>query len=339
MSAPADIKNTPLISIITPVYNTAAWLPRCMASLLSQTEADLEIILVDDGSPDNAGALCDQYAQQDARVRVIHQANAGASAAKNAGLALARGRYIGFVDSDDWVAVDMYAYLRQLLEQHQSDVAEIMLTVAYSEQHAAPQPTERLQVFKGEDILIYYLEHNEFAMGLRLYRRELWTDQRFAVGQINEDVVAGFQILSLAQKLVASNLPKYYYFSNPTGVSESPLRQRDMDLIAAGRQLVELTAGSVNPRLRQLALTKYYRAPFTLLVKMAVFGCSAELEARQVQKELQAELRPHFGWLLRSSLPCNRKILLIGCRFCYPLVQFSGALYRRIRRWGAKNQA
>lgn len=108
--------NGPLISVIVPVYKSETWLPQCVESILKQSYENLELILVDDGSPDRSGSLCDRYAAQDARVRVIHQQNAGASAARNAGLDIARGAYITFADSDDWAEPDWLAALLQPLE-------------------------------------------------------------------------------------------------------------------------------------------------------------------------------------------------------------------------------
>ena len=101
----------PLISVIVPVYKVEAYLGRCVESLLSQTYGNLEIILVDDGSPDNCGQICDTYAARDTRIRVIHKENGGLSSARNAGIDVARGEYLGFVDSDDWVDVHTYEWL------------------------------------------------------------------------------------------------------------------------------------------------------------------------------------------------------------------------------------
>ena len=101
----------PLISVIVPVYKVEEFLPKCVASIRGQTYENLEIILVDDGSPDGCGAMCDGYAREDARIKVIHKKNGGLSDARNAGIDIARGEYIGFVDSDDWSEPEMYETL------------------------------------------------------------------------------------------------------------------------------------------------------------------------------------------------------------------------------------
>ena len=109
------MEQKPLISVIVPVYNVAAWLPRCVDSILAQTYENLEILLVDDGSTDGSGNICEEYAKKDTRIRVLHKENGGLSSARNAGLDAAAGAYIGFVDSDDWIAPEMYAELRRTL--------------------------------------------------------------------------------------------------------------------------------------------------------------------------------------------------------------------------------
>lgn len=110
----------PLISVIVPVYKVERYLEQCIESILHQTYRQLEIILVDDGSPDRCGDICDCYAEQDSRIRVIHQANGGLSCARNAGLAIATGDYIGYVDSDDYLLPTMYEELLQGFEEHEN---------------------------------------------------------------------------------------------------------------------------------------------------------------------------------------------------------------------------
>jgi len=321
-----------LITVIVPIYNSAAYLDRCLKTVLNQTHTELEIILVNDGSTDSSPELCDRYAESDSRVRVIHQENKGLSGARNAALEIAAGDYIGFVDSDDWIEPDMYAYLLGLLQSHQADIAEISYEIAHAADHRMRTSPEVIKTFAGEEILIRFFENNEFGVWMRLYSRQVLEDVRFDLGRINEDVVFGYLALNNAEQLVFSNQPKYHYFSNPRGISESPLRKRDRDLLYAGQRLDELTADIGNDRLRKLALTKKHRSPFTLLVKMTLFGCSAELDEAEIRRELRADIRKNYRFLMASRIPINRKILLTGCRFCYPLVRFAGRAYLVIIR-------
>ena len=117
------MEQCPLISVIVPVYNVAPYLTRCLDSIVMQTWQNLEIILVDDGSRDDSVGICDLYAARDARIRVIHKENGGLSSARNAGLDIAAGEYVGFVDSDDWIEPDMFEYLLQNAENYGADIA------------------------------------------------------------------------------------------------------------------------------------------------------------------------------------------------------------------------
>ena len=118
-----EVVDKPLISVIVPVYNTEKYLYRCVESICNQTYRNLEIILVDDGSTDGSGAICDQLSGEDDRIRVIHKENEGASAARNTGLDLAKGEYIGLVDSDDYISTDMYEKLFELLQGAKAEMA------------------------------------------------------------------------------------------------------------------------------------------------------------------------------------------------------------------------
>ena len=112
------MEKNPLISVIVPIYDVESYLPKCVESVLRQTYTNLEIILVDDGSPDNSGKICDDFAARDPRVRVIHKENGGLSSARNAGLDAAHGEYITFLDSDDWIAEDAYEHLLSVLRKY-----------------------------------------------------------------------------------------------------------------------------------------------------------------------------------------------------------------------------
>ena len=139
-------EKAPLLSIIVPVYKVENYLPKCIDSILAQTFTDFELILVDDGSPDNCPALCDAAAEKDARVRVIHQKNGGLSAARNAGLDAARGAWIGFVDSDDYIAPEMYEVLYQAVQSTGADLA----LCDYAEVDEAGKPCPPMHVSLSE---------------------------------------------------------------------------------------------------------------------------------------------------------------------------------------------
>lgn len=141
-----ESRTNPLISIIVPVYNTAAYLRRCLDSILSQTYGHWEAILVDDGSTDGSGAICEEYASRDSRFQVTHRPNSGVAATRNAGLDAATGEYIGFVDSDDWIEPDMFRSMVMAILSRRADIATCNVRIVYPNKTAIKKSTEEFRV-------------------------------------------------------------------------------------------------------------------------------------------------------------------------------------------------
>jgi glycosyltransferase involved in cell wall biosynthesis len=336
---PPDVQ--PLISVIMPVYNSATYLCESLDSLLAQSYGNLEIILVDDGSTDGSGAICDRYAEKDDRIRVRHTANHGAAAARNRALVEAKGEPIGFMDSDDWIASDMFAYLLEMLQTTGADIAQVALveTVAPLPSTLGPPlstPPASVTLLEGDDILIHYLRNSNFSLQTRLHRRQLFSDFSFDEGRINEDIAAGYLTLRRAARMAVSDRPRYFYRVNRQGVTNAALRRRDFDLFYAGERLLALSRDEANPEIRRLALARHYRTPFTLLIKMALYGASPELDEQTTQRQLRAQLRPHYGFLMRSPMPINRKLLLTLACLNYGLTRWLARLWLAVRM---KNEA
>lgn len=147
--------NNELVSVIVPVYKVEPYLDRCVASILAQTYPNLEVILVDDGSPDNCPALCDAWAQRDARIRVIHKKNGGQSDARNVGLDAASGAYISFVDSDDYIAENFIETLYDLLHEYHTDISAVHWKLVYADAPEVPAPpsSRNVTLFQGADAI------------------------------------------------------------------------------------------------------------------------------------------------------------------------------------------
>lgn len=147
----------PKISVIVPVYNVEQVLSKCVDSILNQTYKNLEVILVDDGSPDNCPLLCDEYTKRDSRIVVIHKMNGGLSSARNSGIEAATGDFITFVDSDDWIAIDRFEYEIALLDKYNADVTQIDYLKVFSYDKVDLHEQDKNSVFEGKSILEYYL--------------------------------------------------------------------------------------------------------------------------------------------------------------------------------------
>lgn len=222
-----------LVSVIVPVFKVEDLLQRCVDSIVSQTHTNLEIILIDDGSPDRCGAICDAYQADDARVTVIHQANAGLSAARNAGLDAATGEFITFVDSDDWINVDMIRALVSTADRHDADIAVCGFSnVGGSEPEPDLSGSEHLRVLTNIQALSELRGPNALNMVVswgKLYRRDLFTGARFPVGRVHEDLFTTHLLFWRARRVVVMADPLYNYWQREGSITatDSSGRRRD----------------------------------------------------------------------------------------------------------------
>lgn len=189
-----------LLSVIVPVYNIEDCLERCVNSIRSQTERNLEILLVDDGSTDGSGALCDRLAKEDRRIRVFHKENGGSSSARNLGIERARGEWLGFVDSDDWIDPEMYALLLQEAAGRGADIAQASRDEIDEDGNRRPDvcaPPEAVTFCPAEDFLRELLLHRgDCSFCTKLVRRSLFDGKRFPEGRLNEDFRLLVEMLS-----------------------------------------------------------------------------------------------------------------------------------------------
>lgn len=193
-----------MISVIVPIYNTEPYLPECLDSILAQTYTNLEILLIDDGSTDRCGEICDQYAARDPRVRVFHTENRGLSIARNLGLDNAKGDYIGFVDSDDWIEHDMYEVLLKKLIQMDADIVTCRFYQEYTDRtEENPGPESEFAV-EGDEVLRTYLLNKAICQDAwnNLYKSDLFHSVRFPEGRAFEDIATKYLLLQEAKKLV-----------------------------------------------------------------------------------------------------------------------------------------
>lgn len=266
------------ISVIVPVYKVEPYLRECVDSILAQTYTDFELILVDDGSPDNCGAICDEYAAQDSRIRVIHQDNGGLSAARNAGLDIARGEFVTFVDSDDAIHPE---YLSFLLEIHYKTGADISVChfLRYSEEipeaelcgiEISAEMTGRQSCYElyGEEAVVYTT-----AWG-KLYRSDLFEGIRYPVGWIHEDEATTYKLLFRAHKVAVMDNALYFYRQNPDGIINTGFSVKRYHAIAAFEERIVFFKDHGEAELAELGEKTL---PLSL-AKMAIQAASAGVE-------------------------------------------------------------
>ena len=204
-----------MISIIVPVYNVEKWLDCCIESIINQTYKDIEIILVDDGSTDNSGKICDNWAEKDERIVVVHKENGGLSDARNAGIDKASGEWIVFVDSDDFVHKDMAKISFEAAVKYNADlVAFGYLRVPEDcNEEISKLTEEKEELFVGQKLLYEYLYNRkgDVVAWNKLYRREIWSTLRYPVGKIHEDEFVIVDVLQSVNKSVVLDKVLYYY--------------------------------------------------------------------------------------------------------------------------------
>ncbi len=221
-------KRDRMISVIVPVYKVEPYLRRCLDSIVGQTYGDLEILLIDDGSPDRCGEICDEYARTDGRVRVFHTENRGVSAARNLGLKEATGEYIGFVDPDDRIEPDMYDILFRRLEETGADISMCGVLREYSS-FVRTQAFEDT-LYTGEEALTAWLDRKlNSEVWNRLYRKELLENISFPEEKTYEDISFSLETLAASRSVAMTRALEYHYRHRPGSITKSHTAKNLLD--------------------------------------------------------------------------------------------------------------
>lgn len=227
----------PKLSVIIPVYRAERFLKRCLDSIVNQTYKNLEIILVDDGSPDKSGEICDAYEKKDRRIRVLHQENKGSSAARNTGLDMASGDYIGFVDSDDYINERMYEVLLSNCLIFDAEVSVCRLARFEGEAaHIEFKRSDKTSVFSAHEALINMHGRDGQVYTIpcnKLYRKDLFEGLRYPLNKINEDEFLTYKVMDNAKRIVLTEEVLYYYFLNPCSITRNANYLTNSDIFEA----------------------------------------------------------------------------------------------------------
>lgn len=262
------MENSKLISIIVPVYKVEKYLDECIQSMISQTYQNLEIILVDDGSPDDCGKICDKYAAQDARIKVIHKENAGVARARNSGLDIATGELISFIDSDDYVTTDAYERLYRVMTASGADCVVGSCIMVYEDAEGnvikkedyvvSPDQETNYEVKTSEEAMKDVLIKGSAAWN-RLYKKEIFETLRFPVGRVNDDEVTALHAYDLCEKIVFTKIPSYFYRIRANSITTSAFSLRKVDVLYNSRDNLEFVAQK-RPTLIPAAEFKYVKS-------------------------------------------------------------------------------
>ena len=262
---------TPMISIIVPIYKVEKYLSKCIDSILSQTFTDFELILVDDGSPDSCGKLCDEYALKDNRIKVIHKENGGLSDARNAGIKVAKGKYLGFVDSDDYIAPDMYELLYRLLTESNAEIAVCDAVLVDEETEANYTESTELYVLEREKALQEMIFKRLFAVNAwnKLYKRELFSNILYPKGMLYEDLATTYKLIDKTQRVVYTPAKKYAYVQRQGSIMNQTGYKVKEDKVLIVREMIEYFVGKTCSAELFAGMIRYL---LTDIYKMAAVG-------------------------------------------------------------------
>lgn len=299
----------PTISIIVPVYKVEKYLSRCIDSILAQTYTNIEIILVDDGSPDNCDKICDEYAKKDNRIKVIHKNNGGLSDARNAGLEIASGDYIGFVDSDDYIKEDMY---QKLLKACIDNNAQLSICGRYDvfENEIIPSFSfSGFKIWNSKEAIENLLTWNNLDSSAcdKLFNKQLFKKLRFPVGKYNEDIFVMTNILHEVNKIVHIGESMYYYCHRPNSITTEIFSEKKMDLLDASQKVLDFVIDKY-PSLKLQAKSFHYKGIIFLL---------SILQTKQTKKQYQNSykmlrkllIKNLFYILLSKYINCKTKLI------------------------------
>lgn len=228
-----------LISIVVPVYNVEAYIDNCVSSIMSQTYRNIEIILVDDGSTDKSGKMCENFKLKDGRIRVVHKKNGGLSDARNKGIDIATGAYIMFVDSDDYMPTYAVEYLYKLLTKSEADISIGRLEMTKNLNSKGNIETGTNRLFNNKEAIGQLLYANLFSTSApaKLYKMGLFKEIRFPVGKLHEDLYTIYKVFDRAQKIVYGSNIVYFYYHRTGSITVSNFTVKRLDAIEALNQL------------------------------------------------------------------------------------------------------
>lgn len=302
------------ISIIVPVYKVEAYLPKCIESIIHQTYHDLEIILVDDGSPDKCGEICDQYAQKDERIHVIHKENGGVARARNDGIEYASGDYISFIDSDDWIAENAYEILHQGLKQHDADCAVgKCVTVIDKNGVLTPKksPDSPVRCETASEAMKHVLLSGS-AVWNRLFKREVFQHVRFPLDRVNDDEVVALHAYAECQKIVFLNKDTYYYRIRQNSITTSKFSIRNVDCYYNSVDNLNFIR-QTKPELVPCAEYKYIKAMLYCYVNLGKL--KHDLKARKIREQLHQDMKKNKAMAYSNQYvsPMLKLLMFISC--------------------------
>lgn len=295
------------VSIIIPVYNVENYIRKCIESVISQTFSEIEIILVDDGSTDGSGRICEEYKNKDNRIKVVHKDNGGLSSARNCGISIATGEYLGFIDSDDYIAKDMFEKLYTNIIKEDADVSICGIYQCY-EGKEPPINEPWYSVLTPQEAIAIAFQGKKFSVNAvnKLYKKELFKDVRYPEGKTTEDAFVIVDIFSQCKKIVATSEQKYYYFHREGSITTVKSAANCFDCIEAYGRNLEII-NQKYPEIRDIGFSNYCWSHFYALDRLLIAEDEDKYKDREA--DIIKFIRNNTPFIIfKSKLSRNRKI-------------------------------
>lgn len=300
-----------LISVIVPVYNVAEYLNQCVESLVRQTYPHLEVILVDDGSTDRSGEICDRWAEKDKRISVIHKGNGGLSDARNAGLAVACGRYIGFVDSDDWVAEEMFEQLFRACNSENAVIAACGYRRVYRDGEENHVLSDAVSLSREEGLTALFKgESFGVQAWAKLYSAELFEGITYPVGRLFEDSFTTYKLFLKADRIVTVGGSMYFYRQRKSGITLTGFNEKKLDMIYANDSVRQDPRIAENELWQRLLQVRQTDATCWSLIDLYLSN-DRGTRTEEIERSLFNSIKEDRLYVLRNTRSRSCKLMLL----------------------------
>lgn len=322
-----------LLSVIIPVYNVESYLVRCVDSILGQTYPHLEVILVNDGSKDGSGSICDSYAQKDSRVRVIHKENGGLSSARNAGMDIATGEYITFVDSDDWIETDAYEHFLGLMEQYQ---VKLVCGGNYDVDEKTGEKTlgvcpEKEELITAQEMVrrMFLWQGCDSSVCDKIFHRELLETFRFPEGKVCEDVAVTYKIILSTDRAVLSERPFYNYLHRAGSITMAAISENTFHFSQHTAEIYAYICANY-PEIVNEARYLRVRSLVHNMLSLDVAGGNVRKTYFRQYSDSRKQLAEHFFFILKSPL-FGRQERLTDILLILGIYRYLRVIYHKIK--------
>lgn len=317
-----------LISVILPIYNVEKYLNKSVDSVLNQTYRNLEVILVDDGSPDNSGEICDEYAKKDERVKVIHKQNGGLSDARNAGIKIATGEYITLVDSDDYIEKDYVEFLYNLILENNAQMSICSHSAIYENGTILKKETHERAILTPEETLkrILYDDGIDISAWAKMYKKELFDEIQYPKGRLFEDAATTYKLVDECKIIVLGSESKYNYIIRNNSITTATFSSNKMQLITSTEEMCNYVK-SKYPQLEMAANRRLMYAYLSTISQLA----KCKEKHKEEQEKLMKYIKQHKWEILKDKkVPKRDKLGILSLTFGFNFYKKIWRMYEKI---------